>query len=357
MRFREFNEEEITEGGKSDTVRYSSELGALLAFTGGDSLDTIPDSKLDNPKAVKEAIARVQPHLKEDVFNQWYEIALGYKAKILAHNGSLPQKYGWVAGANVGGVADVEFHNFPISGLSIKDKGGITLANLTPKAVGLEPLPKADVFQQYAPREYMTWKTKIFETVIAEAKQNPGVPIPGKYNIIYNLETDDFTVFHKKTWTMTESEMMDGIITTAPWQRAFGDWYQNNFEQYKEWMKPLVVSISKQFVEIISESLTHSAVLKRMLQFEPLAYYYATPNKLYYVPAEDDAGDLELKAIWYAAPNGTSQLFKAKIGNEDSDDGAILDVYIRYSNGMFAAPPTVRVQNLKDQQFIAWDEL
>ena len=94
-------------------------------------------------------------------------------------------------------------------------------------------------------------------------------------------------------------------------------------------MRPLVKTISKSFKEIMGKELSDSDVLKKLLQFEDKPYYYATPKKLYYVPSAKEAGDLELKGVNYANPDGTSQLFKAKIGNVNSDDGAIIDIYIR----------------------------
>ena len=360
MRYNEFNKTQVTEmSASSNPKRYSSELGALVAFTDANSLDSIPDSKLADPKKIKKSIDDVSPQLNKKIFDAWHKRALEYIEIILAHNGSLPQKYGWVAGQNIGPVADVEFHNFPISGLSIKDEGGITLTNISPEALGLEPLRGNDVYEQYAPRQYATWKTKIFKAVIAEAKASPGTPIggDGRYTITYDADTGDFTIFHKKTWTMTESDIMDNLIKNAPWQRPFGDWYQTNFQQYKDWMKPLVVALSKQFTDIMSKALESSDQLKKILQFEEKPYYYATHKALYYVPGAADAGDLELKGIWYGEPDGTSQLFKAKIGNEESDDGAVIDLYVRYANGMFAANPTARVQSLRDPEFIAWDKL
>ena len=76
---------------------------------------------------------------------------------------------------------------------------------------------------------------------------------------------------------------------------------------------------------------------------------------MYFVPSAKDAGDLELKAIEYDDPAGTSQKFKAKSGNVNSNDGAIIDIYIRFANGLFATNSTARVQSIKNPELIAWD--
>lgn len=366
MRYSEIKEETLEEGGASNAVRYSSELGALVAFTGASSLDTIPDSMLADPKATKAAIKSVLPQLKKKIYDAWVEKGLAYKAAIMAHNGSLPQKYDWVAGENAGGVADVVFSGFPISGLSIKDEGGITLSNLTPKAVGLDPIRGNDVFFHYAPTEFVSFKTQVFKLVVAAAHAMPDEVLAPKwprYWIRYNSMENNFTISYKDSkkkiqeTTVTEAEIFTKIETNVAWHRVFGDWFQENFQAQKKLMRPLVIKIAKEFTEIMSKALNSSKVIKNMLQFEKKPYYYATPKEIYYVPAEKDAGDIKLKGIAYDDPDGTGQLFKAKIGNDESDDGAIIDIYIRYANGLFATNPTARVQSLKDPEFIAWDKL
>lgn len=366
MRYREIKEKTVIEGGSSSAVRYSSELGALVAFTGGTSLDTIPDSSLINPKKTKAAIKKVTPQLKKKIFDQWFQKGLVYKKKILEHNGSLPQKYDWVAGENARGVADIVFYDFPISGLSIKDEGGITLSNLTPKAVGLDPIRGSDVFYHYAPAEFVSFKIQVFKLVVAEVKLMPDDTLTPKwprYWIRYNSMENNFSISWKNSkkkleeGMLTEEEIFTNIETNVAWQRVFGDWFQVNFQEHKHLMRPLVIKIAKEFTEIMSKALESSKVIKKILQFEEKPYYYSTPKELYYVPAEKDAGDIQLKGIAYEDPDGTGQLFRAKIGNDASDDGAIIDIYIRYANGLFAANPTARVQSLKNPEFIAWDKL
>lgn len=366
MRYSEIKEETLEEGGVSSGVQNSSELAVLLAFTGAQSLDTIPDSTLADPERIKSAIKKVLPTIKKPLFDKWFQIGLKYKDIISKHNGSLPQKYDWVAGDNAGPVADVVFVNFPISGISVKDEGGITLSNLTPKAVGLDPIRGNDVFYHYAPSEFVSFKTQVFKLVVAAAHAMADemlVPKVPRYWIRYNSIENNFTISYKDSkkklqeLTLTEAEIFSNLATNVAWHRVFGDWFQENFQAHKKLMKPLVVKVAKEFTEIMSKKLESDKAIKNILQFEKKPYYYANPKDLYYVPAEKDAGDIKLKAIAYDDPDGTGQLFKAKIGNDESDDGAVMDIYIRYRNGLFATNPTASVQNLRDPEFIAWDKL
>lgn len=358
MRAREFLfEEPLEEGGKSSAVRYNSELACLAVFAGATTLDSIPDSALANPAKVKKEIQKVMQFYDESIFNRWVRISQSYKSKIQSHYGSLPAKFNWVAGSNAGGVADVEFVDFPISGISIKDTGGITLANLTPKSLGLETQQGVDVIQLHANDEFVNFKEAVFRKVLALAKGSPGTPVNDKYTITYDAENNKFLIDAKKQYEMTEEQIMSGVDKNALWQRPFGDWFQANFQSEKELLKPVVVKVSKAFVDTMSDALKDSTALKKVLQFEDKPYYYASPKSLYYVPAAADADDIELKGIHFANPDGTSLLFKATMGRVDSGDAAEINIYIRYANGLFAVNPTARVQTLKNPQFIAWDKL
>lgn len=358
MRAREFLfEEPLEEGGSSSAVRYNSELACLAVFAGATTIDSIPDSALANPAKVKKEIKRVIQFYDENIFNTWVRISQVYKEKINNHYGSLPQKLDWVAGGNAGGVADVAFVDFPISGISIKDSGGITLANLTPKSLGIETQKGVDVIQNHAQDEFINFKESIFRKVLALAKSSPGKPVNSKYTITYDAESNKFLINAKKQYEMSEEQILAGVNKNALWQRPFGDWFQANFQSEKELLKPVVVKVSKAFTDMMKDALEDSASLQKVLQFEDKPYYYASPKSLYYVPAANDADDIKLKGIRFGNPDGTSLLFKADIGRVDSDDAAEINIYIRYANGLFAVNPTARVQTLKNPEFIAWDKL
>lgn len=364
MRANEFihilKEDVVNEGGKSSAVRYNSELACLAAFAGVNSIDEIPDSSLANPEKTKKEIAKVAEFYNEKIFDRWLRLSNIYKTAIQKHQGSLPTKFDWVAGENAGEVSDLVFVDSATSGISIKDQGGITLSNLTPKALGLEPPRGVDVLAHYAEREFNNFKQEVFKKVIAIAKSQPGQPVNDRYTVQFNQEENNFTIEAKKTYTMTEEQIFQNISKNAPWQRPFGDWYQANFAQEKDLMKDLVGRVSIVLTEQMSEALEDSAKLKRVLQFEDKPYYYASPKVLFYVPTAEEAGDIKLKSIEYANPNGTSFLFRANIGradNNDPKDVTVVDIYIRSANGLFAANTTARVQSIKNPQHVAWEQL
>ena len=359
MRFRDIKIIESNKG--SNVVRYNTELAMLTAFSGGTTPNDIPDDALVNPKETRSEIKKVAKYFDQKKFDQWMSISNTYKDKILSHSGSLPQKYDWVGGSNIGPVADLVFKDHPASGISIKDASGITLANLTPKALGLEPLKGKDVFQTYADKEFKKFKIRVFNLMMDEAENAPGTiihprPSGKERSLMFDEESKKFVIkYDKGVLNLDRSEVIRTSPKNALWQRVFGDWYQSNFQKYKDIMRPLVKTISRSFKEIMGNALADSDKLKKLLQFENKPYYYATPKKMYYVPSADAAGDLELKAIDYDDPDGTSQLFKAKIGNVYSDDGAVIDIYIRFANGLFATNSTARVQSIKNPELIAWD--
>jgi hypothetical protein len=156
---------------------------------------------------------------------------------------------------------------------------------------------------------------------------------------------------------MTKKEIMDAIRKNKQWQRVFGDWFQANFAQKKAYAVPLYGKIAKVFEATIEKNLRQSSKLAGILRFGNSPYYYLGPKNLYYVPSVSEISDIKLKKIRYAQPNGTAQRFIAEIGRGASKDNAELDIYIRYANGMFESNPTVRIQSLKNPQYIGWELL
>lgn len=367
MRFREFK---ITEGGASGGARYNSELALLFVFARGAETFNIEDiagsydlRKLQDPdRFVKQVETFLVPNYNEKIFNAWVEYGQRYYHLIEEKLGAkdMPSKFNWVGGDNAGPVADVEFVDSTCSGISVKDSGGITLKNLTPKALGLDVPRGIDVFAFYAEEGYLSMKKKVFESALEAAQQTPDVPyVPIKepYSITYKSETNTFVCQGKKVFEGTAEDVLKNIGTSAPWQRPFGDWLQANWATAKEYCTPMYVGVAKTFETIIEEKLQDSAALHRALAFEDQPYFYASTKGMYYVPGSNDLSDLKLKRIRYGNPDGTSQKFIAEVGPPDSNDACEITIYIRYANGMFEANPTVRVQSIKNPQYISWEQL
>lgn len=363
--------QQIKEGGGSGPVRYNSEVGLLYGLIGQGTFDpnkpeaSIPSSRLANPVQTYNDIKKLLvPNFDQKIFLQWANLAKSIMPKIDA-KGGLPQQLGWAGGANIaGGVADISFAQSTTLGISIKAEGGITLANLTPKKLGIETAKGVDVFKFHAEDEYNAMKLAVFTDVIAEAKGQPDVElIPiSRYSIKFVAQSQEFEITYKKAkqlvkTSVSEDYILNNIGKNAGWQRVFGDWFQANWQTKKSYATPLYQKIAKVFELLIEKHLRESGQLTQMLRFGDEPYFYATPNSLYYVPSIDMVTELGIKRLRYAEPDGTSQRFIAEIGRPDSKENAELDVYVRYANGMFACNPTVRIQSLKNPQFISWELL
>ena len=362
-----FTEIDLAEGGKSSAVRYNSEVALLHAFAGNGHFDIndIPGSfdsnKLDNPEAVLAEIDKfLTPSFNADIFDRWAAIGVKQRGEVAKKLGTLPARYSWTGGANAGPAADVEFVGHPCAGISVKDTGGITLKNLTPKAIGIEAEKGLDVFRFHAEDFYIQMKQQIFQDVLTLAKaqaDRPLGPLSDRYTIVYNSAKDTYLCKGKKHFEGSADKILDSVANNAPWQRVFGDWFQANWSEKKAYAKELYLSVAKTFEVLIEQALSKQEALERVLAIEEQSYFYATPKGLYYVPSKAEIGELKIQGLKYAEPDGTSQKYFARVGRPDSDKSATIEIYIRYANGMFETNPTVRIQSLKDPQYLGWEKL
>jgi len=209
MRFREFKD--IKESKSSDSTRYNSEVGMLAAFCDADITNfdpknpaaSFPNPQLleDSATTFRDIIKFLAPVYNVKVFTQFYGLGRTYKEKIVQELAALNEPaisaISWSGGSNINpdGAADIIFAGHPtVHGVSIKDKSGITLKNLTPKAVGLstdDPLEDPDVFARYALDEWTALKSYAVEQVLTVAESQPGqpyFPIKPKYQIVYHSQ-------------------------------------------------------------------------------------------------------------------------------------------------------------------------
>lgn len=365
----------LGEGGESGGVRYNSEIGMIAGFFGVEPgtfnpnkpEESLPAKWLEKPERVYADIKKfLVPNWDEKMFNQWIELGKQYQVLMVPKinaTGTSVKKYGWAGGTNKSemGASDVDFMGCEITGVSVKAEGGITLANLTPKSLGLTPEKGTDIFYHYAQQEYVDMKKKVFTDALREAKAlkgQPLAPIKPKYSITYNPKTDTYTcVGSEKTIDASAQEILANVAKNANWQRPFGDWFQANWAAKKQYATPLYAKLAKAFEITIEQHLKQSGNLATMMRFAKQPYFYASSKSLYYVPSIDDVTNLEVRGLKYAEPDGSAQLFAALIGRPGSKENAQLDIYIRYANGMFETNPTVRIQNLKNPQFIGWEKL
>jgi hypothetical protein len=366
--------QQLDEGGKSDAVRYNSEIGLLLSFCNADPAKfdpnkpekSIPPSMLANPEQTYADIKKlVAPAYIPEMLNRWVEYGNTTVKPIVVNKlielGEVVDQFNWAGGKNQNAEtsADVEFVGSTVSGCSVKEKSGITLNNPSPKDLGLEV--GGDAFLKYARNEYLAWKKGVFTAVMKEAKAAPGTHIGGKdtqkYYVVYDPVTQKYTCNGKNQKVGTANEIFADMEKNAYWQRAFGDWFVVNFAQQKGLMAPLVKSISKQFTTIIKQHLSQSGNAAKLVKFVKRPFFYVNPSHVYYVPSIDDVSDLTLKDVKFAAPDGATMKFIAEIGMPDSQENAQVEIHVRYANGIFETNPTARVQSLKNAQFLSWQEL
>ena len=374
MRLYEFQDQQINEGGKSDAVRYNSEIGVLLSFCNANisKFDpnkpekTIPSTMLaDSQRTYADIKKLLGPAYMPELLNRWYNYAQTTVKPIVVNKlvelGEVVDQFKWSGGANINPEtsADIEFVGSTISGCSIKEKSGITLNNPSPKDLGLEV--GGDAFLRYARPEYLSWKQGVFTQVLNLAKKNPGTKIGGKdtdkYYVVYDPKTKKFTCNGKNQKVGTSQDIMADMEKNAYWQRAFGDWFVTNYSTQKNLMAPLVESIAEKFTTIMKLHLSQSGTAAKLVKFVKRPFFYVNPAHVYYVPSIDEVSDLTLKDVKFAAPEGATMKFIAEIGMKDSEENAQVEIHVRYANGIFETNPTARVQSLKNAQFLSWEQL
>ena len=374
MRLYEIENAQLTEGGKSDAVRYNSEIGMLLSFCNAD-IDkfnptkpekSIPATMLANPQNTYNDIqALLVPNYDPDLLRRWYDYSQTTVKPIVINKlielGEVVDQFNWAGGKNQNAEtsADVEFVGSTISGCSVKEKSGITLNNPSPKDLGLEV--GGDAFLRYARPQYLSWKKGVFTQVLQLAQKNPGTKIGGKdserYYVVFDNKTKKFTCNGKNQKVGTSQDIMADMEKNAHWQRAFGDWFVTNYASQKQLMAPLVKAISVKFTEIMKAHLSQGGTAAKLVKFVKRPFFYVNPSHVYYVPSIDDVSDLTLKDVKFAAPEGATMKFIAEIGMKDSMENAQVEIHVRYANGIFETNPTARVQSLKNAQFLSWEEL
>jgi len=204
MRFNEINKliAESKKKKSSKATQFNSEVGMLAAMCGVDPATFDPNNpapSFENSQYTvgPETLANIQSqaeHYKPDVFKIWVtKVGPTIAHKVLDQLAILklpaPTELSWVASQNQSSVADVKFVNHPMDGISIKEKGAPTLANLTAKALGLDTGPEGDpdVFRHYAKQEWDDVKGYVFDKVLELAKRQPDKPwsVDAKYSITY----------------------------------------------------------------------------------------------------------------------------------------------------------------------------
>ena len=414
MRAKEFLiERPIHEDESSSATQFNSELGCMLGFVSADAtfeklLAGNYNSKLLNAEGIIAQSTKDQKMYKQDYFNKWVTKGADIKSRI-GYKG----KVGWdgVGQGNIGGVADVVFEDGAThTGISIKEKSGITLTNTSPKELGFDYT--GDIFKSYFEKYWLEWKQAVVDRVLELAKSGRVIGAPSDKKsqtgndkiraIQYNhkdhtdeagnvYEAGTYTIWYGKgpnikTWKR-EAFQEDAIhkaikAGNSLMQRVFGDWYQTAIAGAEpkaiEYQEKLFTAFTKVALEKMSKALEEPKTLSKLLQMsEPKPYYYympagksnrkVVPEKLYEVPGTGKSTGINVNLklaspIEYQQVTGTGQKFHVKVKNiangEPGEDAyAVITLYIRYANGLFAENPTARVQELKGAEHLLWQSI
>lgn len=390
MKYREL----LFMGGKTADVRYTSEIGSLLAMP---KVLKVPIEQLDmsrpietwinlkaissEPKKLENDIKRlVLPVINEKTMPQvigWYnKIKNEYLPIIQKEMGKLPIKYGWAAGSNVsvdGSPVDVEFSESDFGGISIKDKGGITLFSTSPKTFGIEAPKGTDNVKSLAPAEYTSWMSNSMKAVLSQAKQTKGPLSFGdtRYYVEYNPKNNTFTLQGKgagklvKVENQTANDILKNAGLNLDQHRVFGDWYvKQGVRQDNDFMTPLRKKVTSEIVGRVENALNDPKLVKQLVRIGPKSYFYATPQSLYLVPKGEAVGDLVARLD--QAKEGrkaSSFLFiismyaKPEGDEKPNPNPAKAELFFRWRNGLFASNVTVAIQSLKTPEAIFWQKL
>ena len=350
----------------TNTVRFNSEVGYLFGLIGSGDFDplepekSLPSDKLYDPNKVygyiKTFLAKVY---EPEVFNSWAATAKQQKPTLEKRGGITNNtKYSWAAGNNIaGGPYDVRFHDAATGGIQVK-AGSKMLANLKPKSLGLETVRGEDIFVTYGNVEqWVSIKHKVFTDLLDHITVANVWPSDDAKYFIRTTETGYEISNGVKLKDFTREQILSNLKQNKTWQRVFGDWFNANWETYRDLIKPYFSEIAEKFETTIKGHLQNSDLLVDLLQFTDTPYFYTNGDSLYLVPTKEQVGELSLNDLKYGNPDGTGQLFVAKIGKPGAENNALLDVYVRYASGMFKTNPTARLQEFTDPEYISWEKI
>lgn len=384
----------LNEGGDATSKRFFSELGALAAWAGyeGSTPNFDPEhpeqwldpKKLANPEKVFGEIRRFlgpamqgyntlqkKPHFD---IAEYYARSKQGRDVILANISEKglqpPTKFDWVGGENARSVgatpSDVDFVDGDVAGVSIKDDGGVGLANLG--AGELEFEGEGDLFARLAPKELLALKKAIMSDLIKEVKKSGEYVVPSSPNnkIVYNPKDAQypFIVYakEKRAAKATQADLLsDAYLTKSyAYQRFLGDYYLANKDKYTQYSNALLMATSDAIRDAIEKKvIPNAAKLAKLGGFGNKAYYYqlAKPFKVAFVPDMNTANDIEIVKITPPSVMSGGLKYLIALRRRGMEGYATVEAHIRYAQGVFSSSPSFRIQSLKGAQNLYWEIL
>jgi hypothetical protein len=336
------------------------------------------------------------PNFNKELFDHFVSRGQEYAPLIARVTGGWNGAYGWAGGHNqASNAADISFEGCKVAGISVKADTGITLANLTPEALGLYKgvfddqgnqmlhdkgrkkgqlkYDTSDVLAQHSLDEWRSLKEACMNAVMDEADEQPTEQLswhdktPEKYFVksYFTQHGEMKYYFYGKgnKFEGTREEVLTQAGSNPKWQRVVGDWTIQHWDQAKVWAEPMVRKLSKDMLAPMEQALSDSKKLAHALRMSDVPYIYLSKDGLYLVPNKEAAHDLALKKIEFGHPDGATMKFFAHVGErpaggtQNGTTDARVEIHIRYANGMFACNPTVRVQGLQAPEGLTWTKL
>jgi len=393
MKIFEVLEKVLNEGGNTDAKRMFSEIGALAAWAGnGKTPDFrkpceqwLDPKKLKDSKTVFDAVNselkrawaiddKTDPNKKTYLpIDQYYANSVQDKQRILADMANqgfaTPTQFswvGWIGGDKSSSQSDIIFVGNPdVAGISVKDDGGLGVANLG--AGELEFEGSGDLFTNLAGPEMLALKTKVMKDLQAEVKSAGQYEVSnGKYVMSWHPEANKFQIqtAGEKPIAGTPQQLLspEFLSTTKQWHRTLGRYFVENQAKYTKETNAIVMAISDIIEDAIEQKIIPNATkLAKLGGFGSRPYYYQLTGKkgdfIAYVPDLKTAKDIEVIGIVPSGVFDTGIKYIIKLRRPGATGFATVEAKIRYDLGAFSRNAVFKITNLKGKENLYWSPI
>ena len=353
-------------GGKSDDIRYASEIPTVLAWDPAYSTIEFEKAKhialSTNPDKYTKNCFQAKRHKETIVADM---IRRGF-AKV--------DKISWQANNNRndnGSPADVVFENHEIGGNSVKDGSDIVLnSGLADFSLTTGRPRSVDLFRHLATIEFDNLFHKVTYDcinmlVVGQTWTQDREVGYGKYSITRLSENHFRLKFGNGSKIFTSTELLlwktfskKGIEKSIPgkWRRVFGDYYQGSKKLYRAERDALYKVLYPKLEDLCRQIIMSDPdKLCRIGGFTQKSHYVSDlhKDKIYFVPKKADMmNKLELTIINKEAVKTFGSGFElgCEIKVVGTKECATLDFYVCYNGGTFKGGPVIKIQNFQGKE-------
>lgn len=358
-------------GGKSDEIRYASEIPTVIAWD-----PTYTDNNIKKAKQIALATHETEYNINLKVADKHKELI---ESDMITKKFKKITNISWQANFNRnnnGSPADIVFENHVVGGVSVKCGSDIIKNFGKESGLGIKPPRGMDLFQMLAPAEFTSLiyriKTDLIEQLsIGDSWTKARDTDYGKYSITCTGQ-DTYTLkYGSGTKTLTKEQLLTEVVldkknkekkVSNKWRRVFGDFYQDNKKKYKVERDNLFNILYPIIVDLVVKNIfSDHDKLCDVSGFTEKAYYVSDldKNKIYFVPSKDTV----LKNIQIEIFNkdkdrsfGSGFELGCRINLTNSKKYATIDFYICYNGGTFKGSPIIKIQNFQNKEAL-WQEI